>query len=216
MPPKDDRATARIGNTTNMHKQKNPQTDCATRSVNQNLVNYCTTVGTSCTTNPEQTAVVELQVYSRPTCNKLYVSNNDASTVVWCDPPARPSTSFVDNAIDLPWPNFQCDGDVPLFFGGRPTRIFLLHSVSYDVSRAKNHLDPFFRFNRTPTFDWRTQTQTGTEPWNILSGRIKSSAKFGEDWTCKEIVICQVVNCNLMCYCQANWRDAAKKCAFVR
>jgi len=113
MPPKDDRATARIGNTTNMHKQKNPQTDCATRSVNQNLVNYCTTVGTSCTTNPEQTAVVELQVYSRPTCNKLYVSNNDASTVVWCDPPARPSTSFVDNAIA--WPNFQCDGDVPLF-----------------------------------------------------------------------------------------------------
>jgi len=37
------------------------QTDRATRSVSQNLVNCCTTVGTSCTTNSEQIEVLELK-----------------------------------------------------------------------------------------------------------------------------------------------------------
>ena len=53
---------------------------------------YCTTVTT-------------------PMCrlNKLYVrsSTYGASTVTHrCDPQARPSTSFVENTIDLPWQNF--------------------------------------------------------------------------------------------------------------
>ena len=54
------------------------QTDRATRCVS--LVNCCTTVGTSCTTNPQQIKIMELE--GRSTCNKLCASNNDASTVV--------------------------------------------------------------------------------------------------------------------------------------
>ena len=41
-----------------------PQTDRATRYVSQNLVNCCTTVGTSCTLNPQQIAVIKLETYS--------------------------------------------------------------------------------------------------------------------------------------------------------
>ena len=59
-----------------------PQTDCATRAVSQNLVNRCTTVGTSCTTNPEEIEVMELQDYSWPTSNKLCASSNYVSIVV--------------------------------------------------------------------------------------------------------------------------------------
>ena len=46
----------------------------ARRDVSQNLVNCCTTVGTSYTRNPEQIEVTELRGYSQPTCNKLYAS----------------------------------------------------------------------------------------------------------------------------------------------
>jgi len=45
-----------------------PQT---TSYVSRNLVNYCTTVRTSCTTNPQHIEVIELEGYSRLTCNKL-------------------------------------------------------------------------------------------------------------------------------------------------
>ena len=58
------------------------QTDCATRAVSQNLVNRCTTVGTSCTTNPEEIEVMELEDYSWPTSNKLCASSNYVSIVV--------------------------------------------------------------------------------------------------------------------------------------
>jgi len=61
------------------------QTDRATRCISRNLVNRCTTVGRSCTTNPQQIEVMELEDYSRLTCNKLYASNNDASIVVGVD-----------------------------------------------------------------------------------------------------------------------------------
>jgi len=52
------------------------------RAVSQNLVNCCTTVGTSCTIglNPQQIEVMELQDYGRPTCNKLCASSHDGST----------------------------------------------------------------------------------------------------------------------------------------
>jgi len=49
------------------------QTDRATRCVSRNLVNSCTTVGASCTTNREEIEVMELEGYSRPTCNNLCV-----------------------------------------------------------------------------------------------------------------------------------------------
>jgi len=83
-----------------------PQTDRATRYVSRNLVNCCTTVKTSPIINPQQIEVMEL--VNRPTCNRLYASSHDASTVVSCDLQVRPSTSFVDNIIGLPWRrNFQ-------------------------------------------------------------------------------------------------------------
>jgi len=41
----------------------------------------CTTVyGTSCSTYPEQIEVMELEVYSRPTCDKLRAFSHDAFT----------------------------------------------------------------------------------------------------------------------------------------
>jgi len=60
------------------------QYDSTTHCVNQNLVNCCTTVGTSCrpTANHEQVEIMELYRYSRPMCNKLYASNNDALIVI--------------------------------------------------------------------------------------------------------------------------------------
>ena len=59
-----------------------PQTDRATRCFSQNLVNCCTAVGTSCTTNQEQIEVMELEGYSRPTRNKLCAFSNYASIIV--------------------------------------------------------------------------------------------------------------------------------------
>ena len=45
----------------------------ARRAVSWNLANSCTTVGTSCSTNPQQIEVIitELEHYGRRTCNKL-------------------------------------------------------------------------------------------------------------------------------------------------
>jgi len=53
------------------------QTDRATRCVSRNLVNCRTAVGTSCTTNPEEIEVMELEGYSRPACNKLCAFSHD-------------------------------------------------------------------------------------------------------------------------------------------
>ena len=79
-------------------------------------------VGTSCTTNPEQIEVMELDGYSRPTCNKLCASNPDALDRRRCNPQARPSTTFVDHTVDLSRRNFQSPDfrakfqrEVPLF-----------------------------------------------------------------------------------------------------
>ena len=41
-----------------------PQTDRATRYISRNLVNCCSTVETSCTANPQQIKVMELEGYS--------------------------------------------------------------------------------------------------------------------------------------------------------
>jgi len=53
------------------------RTDRATRSGSRNLVNCCTTVGASCTTNPQHVEVMELEGYSRPTCNKPCASSHE-------------------------------------------------------------------------------------------------------------------------------------------
>jgi len=57
-----------------------PQTDWAMRYVSRNLVNCCTTVGTSCPTNPQQIEVMELEHYSRWMCNKIDTSSHDVLT----------------------------------------------------------------------------------------------------------------------------------------
>jgi len=79
-------------------------------------------VGTSCTTNPEQIEVMELDGYSRPTCNELRASSPDALDRRRCNPQARPSTTFVDHTVDLSRRNFQSPDfrakfqrEVPLF-----------------------------------------------------------------------------------------------------
>ena len=59
-----------------------PQTDRATRSVSRNLVNCCTTVGTSCTAYPQQIETELECCYGRPTCDKLCRSIHNASTTV--------------------------------------------------------------------------------------------------------------------------------------
>jgi len=59
-----------------------PQADRATRHVSRNLVNCCTAVRTSCAANPQQSEVMELEHYGRPSCNKLCPSKLDAPTVV--------------------------------------------------------------------------------------------------------------------------------------
>ena len=53
-----------------------PQTDRTTRCMLHNCL------ATSCTTNPEQTEVTELEGYSRPTCNKLLASSSTVVDVI--------------------------------------------------------------------------------------------------------------------------------------
>jgi len=74
------------------------QTDRTTPYVSRNVVNCCTTVGTVCTTNPQQIEVMELECYSRPACGKQ-PRRVDRRRY---DQQAGLSTSFADNTIDLP------------------------------------------------------------------------------------------------------------------
>ena len=48
---------------------------------------------------------MELEGYSQATCNQLCASSNDVLVGVNLQA-RRPSTSSVDNAVDLPWRNF--------------------------------------------------------------------------------------------------------------
>ena len=61
------------------HKTKYEPRDALCQSKSCQLLQ---TVGTSCTTNPQQIEVMELEYYGRPTCNKLRASNHNTSTVV--------------------------------------------------------------------------------------------------------------------------------------
>ena len=63
-------------------------------------------VETSCTVNPQQIEVTEFERHGRrPTCSKLRVFQPRCIDRRRCGKQARPSTSFIDNAIDLPWQN---------------------------------------------------------------------------------------------------------------
>jgi len=52
------------------------------QSQSKYLVNCCTTVGTSCTTNPQQIEAIGSKHYGGRMCNKLCASGHDVSTVV--------------------------------------------------------------------------------------------------------------------------------------
>ena len=57
--------------------------------------------------NPKQMKVTELEGYSRPTCNKLYVSSHYASNVVSVIPKLdRRRVLLTTVIIDLPWRKF--------------------------------------------------------------------------------------------------------------
>ena len=112
------------------------QTDRATRRVSRNLVNSCTTSGTRCTTNLKQIEVMELNGYSRPTCNKLCASGLDASTIIGVIHKLDRLLSFVDNTLiatitggrTLPWV------DEIRYFG---TYIAAGRQVRCSITRAK-------------------------------------------------------------------------------
>jgi len=65
-------------------------------------------VGTTCITSPEEIEVMELNGYSRPTCNELCASSHDALDRRKCNPQARPSTSFVSYSNTPP----TCRGEI--------------------------------------------------------------------------------------------------------
>jgi len=67
-----------------------PQRDRATRYVSLDLVHCCAAIGTSCTTNPQLIAVMELEANGWPTCSKQSPCVDRRR----CRQQTRPSTSF--------------------------------------------------------------------------------------------------------------------------
>ena len=118
-----------------------------------------TELWTNCTTNPEQLEVTELEGYSRPTCKKTL-----------CIQPrrARPSTSFVDHSIDLPWRNFwspkfgtKFQREGMLFLKVYPN--FLITQwfrIGERELQCQNQLYPSSQFNTIPACDGQTDRQT--------------------------------------------------------
>jgi len=81
---------------------------------------------------------MELESYSRPTCNKLYASSHDALDRRRGNPQAPSSTSFVDHTIDLPWRNFlspefggKFQREVPYFW-----KYPIFYNTLYDRSKV--------------------------------------------------------------------------------
>ena len=96
-----------------------PQRRDVSATIVHTAARHC--IGTSCSLqyNPEQIEVMELECYSRPTCNKLCASSHDALDRRSCNPQARPSTSSVDHTVDLPRRNFlrqSSRGKYPYFW----------------------------------------------------------------------------------------------------
>ena len=120
-------------------------------------------LGTSCTTNPEQIEVMELNGCSRPTCNKLCAFSYDALDCRRCNPRARPSTSCADHTISLQWriflsPEFgvKFQTEVPLSLEVDQTKLLcqktsyirLLVSIQYRlVTDGQAHDDSIYRAN---------------------------------------------------------------------
>jgi len=128
----------------------------ATQSLSQKFTNCCITVYKKSRTNGR----MELEGRNQPTCNKLCASSHDAldrrSLQAW------PSTSFDDNAIDLPLRNV-----LRLEFGAKFQRVPLfLEITEFPENRIVQRKLPCqkpamsvssFRYN---TGMWRTDKQT--------------------------------------------------------
>jgi len=114
-------------------------------------------VGTDCTTHPRQIDVTELDGYSRPTCNKLRASSNDALDRRRCNSQARPSTSSADHTIDLPGRNFlslglrQNSRGKQTYFRRNPNFLIILQfRIGERKLACQNQLYPSSRFDTIP------------------------------------------------------------------
>jgi len=142
-------------------------TDRTTPCVSWNLVNCCTTVGTRCTTNPEQIGAMVLEGCSRPKCNKLCASSHDALYRRRCNPHAWPSTSLVDT-INLLWRSFlspefgtNVQMEAPLFWRYLNFLIGLTQiRIGHRKQPCQNQLCLSSRFDRIPACNEQASRRT--------------------------------------------------------
>jgi len=128
------------------HKMTNTTANCNSWDLlyyhSRNLVNSCTTVGTSCT-NPEQIKAMELEHYGWLTCNEQPRPINHCTHQVDCQRVLLTTQSACYMAKFCKYPYFWRYLN------------FLQHSVGQveGSCHAKDQLDSFGRFDRTQTCD---------------------------------------------------------------
>jgi len=133
-------------------------------AVSHNLVNCFTAARKSRTTNRELIEVMELEGYSRPMCNKLCASSNDASIVVgvihkldrrqFCRPHERlDEAKFLKSGVRQ-----SIRGKYPYFQRYPNVLITQCRICRRELPRQKQ-LDSFSRFDRTPTCDGHRRTR---------------------------------------------------------
>ena len=101
-------------------------------------------VETSCTTNPEQIEVMELEGYSRQMCNKLCACSHDAVDRRKCNSQARPSTSLLitsstcqSETVTSPQFAAKFQREVPLFWR-YPNFLITQFRISKEAAMPKN------------------------------------------------------------------------------
>ena len=117
----------------------------------------CTTTGTSC--RPTTNLQTELENYGRPT-QALIINYARPTTMNKLEP----STSFVDNTIDLPWQSFispefgtKFQREVPLFWRYRN---FLIAQCRLKGSPTQKQLDSSSHYYTTPDLSQDSLLQT--------------------------------------------------------
>ena len=100
-----------------------------------------------------------------------------------CRQQARPSTSFVDKTIDLPWRNFRSPEFETKFQGAEP---YFLEEPEFFTTRcrtdgrnppSKNQLDSSSCFNTLPACDGQTQDEGTYRASTASSGKKESQLK---------------------------------------
>jgi len=101
-------------------------------------------VETSCTTNPEQIEVMELEGYSRQMCNKLCACSHDAVDRRKCNSQARPSTNLLitsstcrSETVTSPQFAAKFQREVPLFWTC-PNFLITQFRISKEAAMPKN------------------------------------------------------------------------------